>query len=191
MMSRARTECMEPAVTEDEIRPELIGIGRRAAIKRGLSLGGLALLTGCDLSTHSGVDAALWTMLRFNDRVQAALFSRGRLARTYPVSAVTRPFRFNAYYQEWQVRDVPVDWRLEVSGLVADKNPWTLEKLYALPNETQVTQHICIEGWSQIGQWSGVPLHVFLQRAGTDLRARYVPFKCFDGYSTSTSSQRF
>jgi DMSO/TMAO reductase YedYZ molybdopterin-dependent catalytic subunit len=80
---------------------------------------------------------------------------------------------------------VPADWRLKVSGLVADKAPWTLEKLRSLPSKAQVTRHICIEGWSQIGQWSGVPLHVFLQRVGADLRARYVSFKCFDGYSTS------
>jgi DMSO/TMAO reductase YedYZ molybdopterin-dependent catalytic subunit len=184
-MSRPRQERITPIVTDDEIRPDLIRIGRRAGLKRGLSLGGLALLAGCDLSTHSGVDAALWATMRFDDRVQAALFSRGRFARTYPVSAVTMPFRFNAYYQEWQVREVPDDWRLEVSGLVADKTPWTLEKLRSLPNGTQVTRHICIEGWSQVGQWSGVPLHVFLQRAGADLRARYVSFKCFDGYSTS------
>jgi DMSO/TMAO reductase YedYZ molybdopterin-dependent catalytic subunit len=185
MIPRARTERLKPAVTEDEIRPELVRICRRAALKRGLSLGGMALLTGCDLSTHSGIDAALWAMLRFDDRVQAALFSRQRLARTYPVSAVTRPFRFNAYYEEWQVRDVPEDWRLELSGLVTDKAPWTLGKLRSLPNEMQVTRHICIEGWSQIGQWSGVPLHIFLQRIGADLSARYVSFKCFDGYSTS------
>jgi DMSO/TMAO reductase YedYZ molybdopterin-dependent catalytic subunit len=159
MRTRPRTERIKLAVTEDEIRPDLIRISRRAALKRGLSLGGLALLTGCDLSTHSGVDAALWAMLQFNDRVQAALFSRRRLARTYPISAVTRPFRFNAYYAEWQVRDVPEDWRLEVSGLVADKASWTLEKLRSLPKEAQVTRHICIEGWSQIGQWNGVPLH--------------------------------
>jgi hypothetical protein len=74
---RLRTK---PAVRADEIRPELIRISRRRMLARGLSLGSLALLTGCDLSTHSGVDAALWTMLRFNDRVQAALFSRTRLA---------------------------------------------------------------------------------------------------------------
>jgi DMSO/TMAO reductase YedYZ molybdopterin-dependent catalytic subunit len=135
MMTRPRTERLKPAVTEDEIRPDLMRIGRRSALKRGLSLGGLALLTGCDLSTHSGLDAALWAMMRFDDRVQAALFSRRRLARTYPVSAVTNPFRFNAYYEEWQVRDAPEDWRLDVSGLVADKAPWTLEKLRSLPNE--------------------------------------------------------
>jgi len=59
-------------------------------LRNGLSLGSLALLTGCDLSTHSRVDAALWAMLRFDDRVQAALFNPQRLAETYPASAITR-----------------------------------------------------------------------------------------------------
>jgi len=184
-MIHRRAPRLKPAVTADEIKPELTRIGRRDVLMRGLSLGSLGLLTGCDLSTHSGVDSALWAMLRFNDRVQAALFSRTRLARTYPASAVTEPFRFNAYYEEWQVRETPADWRLELSGLVADKAPWTVDQLRALPQEAQVTRHICIEGWSQIGQWSGVPLHAFLQRVGADLKARYVSFKCFDGYLTS------
>ena len=64
----------KPAVTAEEIRPELAKLGRRNALLRGLSLGSLGLLTGCDLTTHSGLDSALWAMLRFNDRVQAALF---------------------------------------------------------------------------------------------------------------------
>ena len=180
-----RSQRRTPAVTMDEIRPEMIRISRRGLISKGLSLGALTLLTGCDLSTHSGVDAALWAMMRFDDWVQAGLFSGTQLAKTYPASAVTEPFRFNAFYEEWQVRETPSDWRLELSGLIGDKAPWTIDKLRALPLETQVTRHICIEGWSQIGQWSGVPLHVFLQRIGADLTARYVAFKCFDGYSTS------
>ena len=72
-----------------------------------------------------------------------------------------------------------------VTGLVADKTPWTVDRLRGLPQQAQITRHICIEGWSQIGQWSGVPLHLFLRRVGADLRARYVAFTCFDGYSTS------
>ena len=184
-MSRARDPRRKPAVTMDEIRPELLRLSRRGLVSRGLSLGSLALLTGCDPSTHSGVDAALWTMMHFDDRVQARLFSAARLARTYPASAVTKPFRFNAFYEEWQAGETPPDWRLELSGLIGDKAPWTIEALRALPLETQVTRHICIEGWSQIGQWSGVPLHAFLQRIGADLKAPYVAFKCFDGYSTS------
>jgi DMSO/TMAO reductase YedYZ molybdopterin-dependent catalytic subunit len=174
-----------PVVTADEIAPELARIGRRNMLLRGLSLGSLGLLTGCDLDSHTGIDAALWAMLRFNDRVQAALFSRTRLAETYPASAITDPFRFNAFYEEWQVRDVPDDWRLAVGGQVRDKSAWTLDRLRAMPQESQITRHICIEGWSQVGQWSGVPLSMFLQRVGADLRAPYVGFTCFDGYSTS------
>ncbi|CAI9122234.1 molybdopterin-dependent oxidoreductase [Brytella acorum] len=49
----------------------------------------------------------------------------------------------------------------------------------------QITRHICVEGWSAIGEWSGVPLSMFLQRVGADLRAKYVSFRCFDDYSTS------
>jgi DMSO/TMAO reductase YedYZ molybdopterin-dependent catalytic subunit len=174
-----------PAVSSADIAPELVRLRRRGFL-RGLSLGSLALLTGCDLSTHSGVDAALWAMLRFDDRVQAALFSRYRRAETYPASAITKPYRFNAYYPEWQVRTVDANqWHLEVSGLVSDKTPWPLRRLLALPQESQITRHICIEGWSQVSQWSGIPLHVFLRGVGADLRARYVAFKCFDGYATS------
>ena len=94
----------KPAVSMAEIKPELERLHRRGFLRGALSLGALTMLTGCELSTHSGVDAALEAILRFDDRVQAALFSRQRLAQTYPASAITRPFRFNAYYAEWQVR---------------------------------------------------------------------------------------
>src|SRR6201984_2230015 len=126
-MSHPHTLRTKPAVTADEIRPELVRISRRRMLGKGLSLGGLALLTGCDLSTHSGVDAALWAMLRFDDRVQAALFNPQRLAETYPASAITRPFRFNTYYPIWEVRPVPENWRLAVAGLLADKALWTID----------------------------------------------------------------
>lgn len=173
------------AVGADDIRSDLVKASRRLFLKRTLSLGGLALLSGCDLSTHTGVDAALEAILRFDDRVQAALFSRQRLAHTYSSADITRPFRFNAYYPDWQVRDVPDNWALRVAGRINGKRVWTLAELMALPQESQITRHICIEGWSQIGQWQGVPLHRFLRQIGADLNARYVSFRCFDGYSTS------
>ena len=167
------------------VRAELASLHRRGLIKGGLSLGALSLLTGCNLDTHAGVDAALWAMLRFNDRIQAALFNPRRLAETYPASSITRPFRFNAFYEDWQVRPVPDDWKLAVAGRVYDRTPWTVQMLRALPQASQITRHICIEGWSQVGQWGGVPLSTFLQRIGADLQAPFVSFRCFDGYSTS------
>jgi DMSO/TMAO reductase YedYZ molybdopterin-dependent catalytic subunit len=169
-----------------DVKPELLTLRRRGLLRGSLSLGALALLSGCDLEDGDAVDRALMTMLRFNDRVQAALFSRHRLAATFSPDRITRPFPFNAYYSEEDVRTVDSDaWRLELSGLIADRRPWSLARLRTLPQQSQITRHICVEGWSAIGQWSGVPFSIFLQHVGADLRARYVGFTCFDDYSTS------
>ena len=82
----------------------------------------------------------------------------------------------------------PVDgasWKLELGGLVADKRPWTVKRLAALPQRDEVIRHVCVEGWDYIGEWSGVPLGDFLKRIGADLRARYVAFQCADDYPSS------
>ena len=177
---------MSEHLDPDRARPELEKIGRRMLLRGGLSLGGLSLLTGCDVGDDDALGRALAAMSRVNDRVQAALFSRGALAATFPASAITKPFPFNAYYGRDEIRTVdPSAWRLEVSGLVAQRKPWSLAELRALPQQSQITRHICVEGWSAIGQWSGVPFSVFLDRIGADRRVRYVAFKCFDDYFTS------
>jgi DMSO/TMAO reductase YedYZ molybdopterin-dependent catalytic subunit len=132
------------------------------------------------------VQKALWAMSRWNDRVQAWLFDPNKLAPEYPESAITRPFPFNAYYREDEVREVdPTDYKLELAGMIRDTKPWRLPELYALPQTSQITRHICIEGWSAIGKWSGVRFRTFLERVGADLTAKYVGFNCADNYSTS------
>lgn len=159
---------------------------RRAFLQRTLSLGGLTLLTGCSVGDQDSIDQALTGISRFNDRIQGLLFNPARLAPTYPDSMITRPFPFNAYYGEDEIREVDgADWRLELSGLVAERKPWTLTQLRALPQQAQVTRHICVEGWSAIGKWGGVPFAQFLRRVGADLSAKYVGFKCADDYYTS------
>ena len=60
-----------------------------------------------------------------------------------------------------------------------------MARLRALPQESQVTRHVCVEGWSAIGKWGGTPFHVFLDRIGADRRAKYVGFKCADKYYSS------
>jgi DMSO/TMAO reductase YedYZ molybdopterin-dependent catalytic subunit len=166
--------------------PQLEQLRRRLFLRGTLSLGALGLLTGCNLQDGDTIDRVLWAMSRFNDRVQAWMFDPNRLAPTYPASAITKPFPFNAFYPEDSVPDIDgATWRLEVSGLVQDRTPWTLQRLRGMQQQAQITRHICIEGWSAIGQWSGVPFRDFLARIGADTRARYVGFKCADRYYTS------
>lgn len=173
------------AMLNDALR-QMATPARRRFLQRGLTLGGLALLSGCSVDQQSGIEAALALVSRFNDRAQGLLFDPQRLAPTYPASMITRPFPFNAYYGEEEVRHVDGDdWRLELSGLVADRKPWTLAGLAALPQQEQITRHICVEGWSAIGRWGGVPFAHFLKRIGADTNANYVGFKCADDYYTS------
>ena len=173
-------------LTGGDVQPELARLQRRLLLRSGLSLGALTMLTGCNLQDGDAVDRVLWAMSRFNDRVQAWLFDPDRLAPTYAASEITTPFPFNAFYPEDDAPEIDgASWSLEVSGLVAEKGRWTLEQLRKLPQESQITRHICVEGWSAIGQWSGVPFRTFLHRVGADTRARYVGFKCADRYYTS------
>src|SRR5579872_1689491 len=71
---------------------------RRLLLRGAASAGALAFLTGCDLVDGVASEKALRVISRFNDRAQAWLFNPDRLAETYPESAITRPFPFNAYY---------------------------------------------------------------------------------------------
>jgi DMSO/TMAO reductase YedYZ molybdopterin-dependent catalytic subunit len=159
---------------------------RRSFLHRSLTLGGLSILTGCNLVDNCSVDNALMRVSRLNDDAQAWLFDPKRLAPTYPESMITRPFPFNAYYGEDEVHQVDGgSFRLEVAGLVADKRQWRLSELRAMPQIEQVTRHIYVEGWSAIGKWGGVSFGRFLRQVGADLTAKYVGFKCSDDYFTS------
>jgi DMSO/TMAO reductase YedYZ molybdopterin-dependent catalytic subunit len=122
----------------------------------------------------------------FNDAAQAALFNPNKLAPEYPESAITRPFPFNAYYSldEAPVVD-PATYKLSLYGLIENKKPWTLADLHALPEVSQITRHICVEGWSAIGSWQGARLSDFLARIGADTRAKYVYFQCAEGYTNT------
>ncbi len=161
-------------------------VSRRRFLGGTASLGSLVMLTGCTVVDSASAEALLRAVSRFNDRVQAHMFNPARLAPTYRESDITRPFPFNAFYTEDKAPEVdPADWKLHVGGLVEDKRPWDLARLGALPRETQITEHICIEGWSAIGKWSGPSLAGFLARIGADLTAEYVGFVCEDRYATS------
>ena len=159
---------------------------RRSFLRSSLTLGGLSLLTGCTLVDDSSVESALIRISHLNDKAQAWLFDPNRLAPTYPDSMITRPFPFNAFYGEGEIHEVDGDsFRLEVTGLVADKRRWSLPELQAMPQIDQITRHICVEGWSAIGKWGGVSFGNFLRLIGADLSAKYVGFKCSDDYYTS------
>ena len=185
MKKRVQISADKRELIKDAAR-ELSPGSRRLFLRQTLTLGGLSLLTGCSLVDEESAEKLLSNVSRFNDRVQAWLFDPNELAPTYPESMITRPFPFNAFYGIDEAPQVDGDaYRLEVSGLVADKHAWSLRELQQLPQTSQVTRHICVEGWSAIGKWGGIPFATFLRRIGADTTAKYIGFKCADDYYQS------
>src|ERR1700743_1605832 len=166
------------------VMPDLV---RRRFISGGASFGALTLLTGCDVLDSDSAEALLKRVSKFNDAFQAFIFNPDALAPTFPESAITKPFPFNAYYDLDDAPEVSAaDWKLEGRGLVNNKRSWPRAALYRLREAPQITRHICVEGWSAIGSWTGTPLRDFLKLIGADTRATYCWFQCADsqGYDS-------
>lgn len=152
-----------------------------------LSLGaGAGLLAGCDaLSRREGFVDVLSLAEPLNMRLQRFL-TGDRLAREYPPGMISPVFRPNGSIDPRTPEylalkaDGFAGYRLRIRGLVERPLELPLEALRAMPARTQVTRHDCVEGWSVIGQWTGVPLSHLLELARLRPGARYVVFHCFD-----------
>ena len=186
MSNRGKIQSLDAKYLIKQVESRLENSSRRAFGKQILSLGTLSLLSGCALTDNDSAEKMLMSVSRWNDRVQAFLFDPDKLAPIYPESMITHPFPFNAFYG---VDEIPLvdgeTFKLQLGGLIRERKPWTLNQLGMLPQTSQVTRHICVEGWSAIGKWGGVRFGDFLKMVGADTTAKYVGFKCADDYYTS------
>ena len=170
-------------------RPDFSRRGLIAA--GGLALGGLAL-GGCDKISQapSAVDF-VGKAEGLTLRAQRLLQISRPLAREYSARDVSPTFKPNGSiapdsddYQAASANNFR-DWRLVVNGLVQRPLSLSLAQLKALPGRTQITRHDCVEGWSAIAQWTGVPLGHLLAAAGLQPHARYAVFHCADDLEPS------
>jgi DMSO/TMAO reductase YedYZ molybdopterin-dependent catalytic subunit/thiosulfate reductase cytochrome b subunit len=72
-----------------------------------------------------------------------------------------------------------VDYRLNVGGLVTNPTEFTYAELKALPKQEQITKHFCIQGWSGVAKWGGVPMRTILEIVKPAPEARYAVFYSF------------
>ena len=74
----------------------------------------------------------------------------------------------------------PPTWRLQVGGLVAKPAEFTLPRLNQLPHIGYTGTHHCVEGWSVVKSWNGVPFTTIAALVEPLAAARYVQFDSFD-----------
>ena len=77
--------------------------------------------------------------------------------------------------------------RLAVTGMVERPQAIAYADLLRMPSRSQITRHDCVEGWSCIARWTGVPLAHVLDLARPLPAARYAVFRCFDAIERSLS----
>jgi DMSO/TMAO reductase YedYZ molybdopterin-dependent catalytic subunit len=162
------------------------------------TIGAGLLTSGCDAFDFlSDSDNSVRNVLEgANDltwRVQRLLAGRDALAQEFSESDIRQPQRPNGVTApddetyKGLLRGDFADWRLEVAGLVERPLSLTRENLIAMPSRTQITRHDCVEGWSCIAKWTGVPMALVLDEAKVKPEARYVVFHCLDSIERGLS----
>jgi DMSO/TMAO reductase YedYZ molybdopterin-dependent catalytic subunit len=163
---------------------------RRLLTAAALGASGLAL-PGCDafdglLASGNGVRGVLAGANALTYRAQRWLVGADALAQEFSEADIRQPQRPNGVtapddepYKALLAGDF-ADWRLTVGGLVERPLSLSRQALMAMPSRTQITRHDCVEGWSCIAKWTGVPLALVLDQAKPKPEARFVVFRCLD-----------
>ncbi len=146
-----------------------------------------AALAGCDRVSNALNDsAAVRTALDSAEELSSLTIGTHGRARLYRERDITADFPTNG-------NDTPSDasyarlangrfaaYRLHVGGLVERPATFDLRQLRALAKLTEITRHDCVEGWSVVGKWQGVPVADVLRLVRPAAAARYVVFHSFD-----------
>ncbi|HVU33514.1 MAG TPA: molybdopterin-dependent oxidoreductase [Opitutaceae bacterium] len=83
--------------------------------------------------------------------------------------------------EDWKLlaRDGFRDFRLRVGGLVENPVALSLAELRAMGHSDQITMHHCIQGWTGIAEWAGLPMRALVDRVRPKPGARVVAFFSF------------
>src|SRR5438067_6875465 len=165
----------------------MIAIARRRFLRLAAASALPGALAGCDrLAASDSIDSVLNSAQFLSRRAQALLTGTGAMAQEFSEDDIADEFRSNGtampdsrLYRQLLAGGFRA-WRLPVGGLVARPAQYSLADLQAMPARTQITRHDCVEGWSVIGKWTGVPLRQVLARVQPLPGARYLVFHCAD-----------
>jgi DMSO/TMAO reductase YedYZ molybdopterin-dependent catalytic subunit len=169
---------------------------RRELLLGGVTAASSIVLTGCSYDlppTYGNIlrmgDALTYAAHRtllpgrslVREYTRADISSFPAIGTTDPGNAALPTFNpaFGEKYAELR-RSRFADWRLEITGRVARPGTYSLAELRSMPARTQITRHMCEEGWTAIAEWTGVPLAHVLNVVGVLPSARYVTCKTFD-----------
>ncbi len=154
---------------------------RRAFLKLAAGAGTASLVAACGWDGGDAIRPQLLAVSRLNDWVgEKILYSPTRLARTYDPSRRSTSFPRYFVSRTMPVLADPGAWRLKVDGLVRQSLVLSLDDLMRMPRASYTVKHHCVEGWTAIATWHGVPVAAMVERCQPLPKARYINFVSFD-----------
>jgi len=171
-------------------------LSRRTWLGRALATAGVVVLAGCERGIAIGERLKI-SAEALTYRAQRLIIPRDALAPEYSRADISPDFKPNGSISPAAADYVALrdgdfaDYRLVIDGLVERPMALSLDELRARPSRTQITKHDCVEGWTAIGEWTGVRLETLLDEAGLRPEARYIVFHCFDALTQTEDGPRY
>jgi DMSO/TMAO reductase YedYZ molybdopterin-dependent catalytic subunit len=163
------------------------GPTRRSFLRLSLAAIGTSMLSACDRLSHNETFVeVLKSAQNLSRSAHKLVAGRKAMAQEFTEADIHGSFRSNGTSMPAGKKYKALldsnfaTWKLEVSGLVEKPMHFSLDELKAMPARTQITRHDCVEGWSAIAKWKGVPLHQILAMVKPLAEAQYVVFRCAD-----------
>lgn len=172
-------------------------MNRRHWLTGAVATAATALLSACGQAGTSLADQARRMGEGLTRRTQRLLIPRDALAPTYSRAEISPDFKANGSISPQAAdylalkADAFADYRLVIDGLVERPLSLSLAELRTRPSQSQITKHDCVEGWTSIGEWTGVRLETLLEEAGLKPEARYIVFHCFDALTQTEDGERY
>jgi DMSO/TMAO reductase YedYZ molybdopterin-dependent catalytic subunit len=158
-------------------------LDRRGFIWRSSGLISAALIAACNSRGPKAADRLLKYAERKNRGLETKLFRHTRMD-VVQGGAYDAGNKLPSYYV---APTVPVwdesargKWSLEVSGMVGKPQRLTLDDLQRLPQISNRVNHYCVEGWTAVETWTGVPFKDLAALVQPDPQAKFVDFQSFD-----------
>lgn len=160
---------------------------RRGFLEATVGAASLVALAGCDKLTQSSwFPSILHKAEGLTELVQRAVTPASAMAKEYGEGDISNVFPANGNTDPGtqtyagMVKNDFADWQVLIDGLVTTPTMFSLGAIKEMPARTQITRHDCVEGWSAIGKWTGVPLGDLLRTVEPLPTAKYAVFYCAD-----------
>lgn len=158
-----------PHIAPSEITPEDVYLNRRQWMQGAAGLALASVLPAAEAATNV-----------------LPTFYKSRYSTTDTKNSFEEVTSYNNFYEFGTDKSDPAEnagtlktspWTIDVGGEVAKPKRFDLDSLMKLaPLEERIYRLRCVEGWSMVIPWVGLPLSALLKQVEPNSRAKYVEF---------------